>query len=643
MSPLFFIGLAAIALPIIAHLISRKSGIKQTFPALTFLLSSQGDLATRSRIKDLILLLLRALILVFIVLIFAKPAVFSFSKSTDSSPRSVAIVVDNSFSMGYEDYYEKALGQASKLIDILPDGSFGLVAPLVASGDDQYTSTQDKNSLKQDVKDIELSYSFANNEDRLQDIYSKLQLSPNEKKVVVLITDLQKNGWESQNFEPSWLELVDVSDKKASSNHAVTDIDLNLGDNFTDILTDVSNFSDSPVTDLLVTVNFNKKDITEKIDIDPNYFTTVDVSFDYNDQDSSGSVETQNDKLKIDDTRYFISDGSNSDSKILIVDGDPREDSRLSETYFLARALETISEKADAQITILDNERFLNEDLSNYDIIYLANVGDITPTLAKELEGFANSGGSIVVFLGNAVRASSYNTLFKNILPARINSEFENEISLTTQDSSLFSTQIADKIKQITVERMFDTTVDQEANIILSTDQGKPFLIQSTYGSGSVFLFTSTADTSWTNFSITPVFLPVINKIHDLPNIERNKARHFFIGDSVKIDSAQNGGNIEILDPNGKRHQIKAENDLYEKTYVPGIYTVISGDQDNYQFAVNISPAESNLQKIRPSLSEDTESETQGFVKVFREIWRYFLWGVIALFVSESVFRSLFS
>ena len=108
LSPLFFIGLAAVALPIIAHLISRKSGIKKSFPAVAFLISSQGDLATRSRIKDLILLILRALILVLIVLVFAKPAVFSFSKNTDSSPKSIAIVIDNSFSMGYEDNFARA-------------------------------------------------------------------------------------------------------------------------------------------------------------------------------------------------------------------------------------------------------------------------------------------------------------------------------------------------------------------------------------------------------------------------------------------------------------------------------------------------------------------------------------------------------
>ena len=137
LSPLFFIGLAALALPIIAHLISRKSGVKKSFPAVTFLISSQGDLATRSRIKDLILLLLRALILVLLVLVFAKPAMFSFSKSADNSTKSIAIVIDNTFSMGYEGNFDRALERAQDLIDSIPDGSFTIVAPLVPNNEDE--------------------------------------------------------------------------------------------------------------------------------------------------------------------------------------------------------------------------------------------------------------------------------------------------------------------------------------------------------------------------------------------------------------------------------------------------------------------------------------------------------------------------
>ncbi len=144
LNPLFLIGLAALALPIIAHLISRKSGVKISFPAVSFLISSQGDLSSRSRIKDLLFLILRALILVLIVLIFAKPAVFSFSEKVDNTPKSIAIVVDNSFSMGYDNNFEKARNKAQDMIDSIADGSFSIIAPLVAVNQKEEVTIQDR-------------------------------------------------------------------------------------------------------------------------------------------------------------------------------------------------------------------------------------------------------------------------------------------------------------------------------------------------------------------------------------------------------------------------------------------------------------------------------------------------------------------
>jgi hypothetical protein len=148
LSPLFLIGLGALALPIIAHLISRKSGVKKSFPAVKFLISSQGDLATRSKIKDIILLILRALILVLIVLVFAKPAVFSFSTVQENTPKSLAIVIDNSLSMGYDDNFSRALRKAQDLIDSLPEGSFALISPLVPNNEQEPFLSQDKTQLK---------------------------------------------------------------------------------------------------------------------------------------------------------------------------------------------------------------------------------------------------------------------------------------------------------------------------------------------------------------------------------------------------------------------------------------------------------------------------------------------------------------
>ena len=134
-----------------------------------------------------------------------------------------------------------------------------------------------------------------------------------------------------------------------------------------------------------------------------------------------------------------------------MVDGDPREDARLSETYYLARAAETISEITGAHITVKDNDSFLNEKLSGYDMVFLANVGDLTASSAKGLADFAERGGTVVIFLGERVRASSYNALLKDLLPAELITEEDSETSIIPGPGNEFPSDVTERLSQVGV------------------------------------------------------------------------------------------------------------------------------------------------------------------------------------------------
>ncbi|KAB2828044.1 MAG: VWA domain-containing protein, partial [Candidatus Dadabacteria bacterium] len=241
LNPMFLIGLAAVALPVIAHLISRKSGVTKKFPAVRFLIASQGDASARSRLKDLLLLLLRAAVIVLLVLAFAKPALFSYAPAGASDPKSVAIVVDNSFSMGYENNFGLAKEKAAELIDTLPDGSFGIVAPLVSPDSVRLSPSADKGALRDALGEIELSGSFTRNEKRLEDALDALDGTPGETKEVVFITDMQKNGWTGEEAGKDWLRLIDVSTEPSPANRAVTSVDTAYGKDSVTLRLSVSN------------------------------------------------------------------------------------------------------------------------------------------------------------------------------------------------------------------------------------------------------------------------------------------------------------------------------------------------------------------------------------------------------------------
>ncbi|MBI4229185.1 MAG: BatA domain-containing protein, partial [Deltaproteobacteria bacterium] len=343
LNPYFLIGLGAVLLPVIAHLISRRSGTRKRFAALTFLLASHGDAARRSKIKDLILLLLRSLIIVLLVIVFAKPAVFSFTRLDALSAESVAFIIDNSFSMGYSNNFNTAKIKAKELIESLPDGSFAMVMPLVQTEKSKLAITQDKKKMKQELNNLRLSNSFTDNERRIEEAFGVLQNAPNERKEVLLITDLQKNGWVKEDINRDWLTLIDVSKGEPVYNNAVTDFYVKETQDSIKSDVVVTNFSDTEAKKILASIFIGDNELRGFFEVEPR--ATLQKQFSYlKSQIPEGEiisrVEITPDNLNVDDNRYFVLPREEN-LRVLIVDGDPREISRFSESYYINGALQT--------------------------------------------------------------------------------------------------------------------------------------------------------------------------------------------------------------------------------------------------------------------------------------------------------------
>jgi hypothetical protein len=156
-------------------------------------------------------------------------------------------------------------------------------------------------------------------------------------------------------------------------------------------------------------------------------------------------------------------------------------------------------------------------------------------------------------------------------------------------------------------------------------------------------LITSTADTSWNNFSITTVFLPVVKGFLDMPGSANEGRRNFIVGDTIAIDASAGADRAEVISPSGKRYVVDTGAALFENASEPGIYTVRESGKDLYKFSVNVDPRESNLMKLETAPEAPDAEITPGLVKVYRDIWRYFLWGAVMLFISEAAARAVFS
>ena len=103
LAPLFFAGLAAIAVPIIVHLIQRERKDIIEFPSLMFIRKIPYQSVERRRIHNWPLLLLRAAAMALLIAAFARPFFVVDpvrAAAATSGAREVVILLDRSASMG---------------------------------------------------------------------------------------------------------------------------------------------------------------------------------------------------------------------------------------------------------------------------------------------------------------------------------------------------------------------------------------------------------------------------------------------------------------------------------------------------------------------------------------------------------------
>src|SRR5947207_2702253 len=95
LAPLFLIGAAAVAAPIIFHLIRRTSKEKTIFSSLMFLNPTPPRVTRRSRLENIFLLFLRCVVLCLLALGFARPFLQRpFANSPSGQAKKIVVLVD---------------------------------------------------------------------------------------------------------------------------------------------------------------------------------------------------------------------------------------------------------------------------------------------------------------------------------------------------------------------------------------------------------------------------------------------------------------------------------------------------------------------------------------------------------------------
>jgi hypothetical protein len=113
LNPVVLLGLAAAAIPLILHLLNLRKLRTIEFSSLRFLKELQQTKIRRLKLRQIILLIIRTLIIVFIVLTFARPTLHgTFFGSGSQAHSTMVIILDNTFSMSAADNHGERFKQA---------------------------------------------------------------------------------------------------------------------------------------------------------------------------------------------------------------------------------------------------------------------------------------------------------------------------------------------------------------------------------------------------------------------------------------------------------------------------------------------------------------------------------------------------
>src|SRR5687767_8944028 len=151
LAPLFFMGLAAIAIPVLVHLIQRERKRVIEFPSLMFVQKIPYQSVRRRRIRHWFLLLMRAAAIALIVAAFARPFFPEGAAATLAAVggnRELVILLDQSASMGYGDHWERARDEARKAIGSLGVGDKATLILFARNAEESIRATSDRGRLE---------------------------------------------------------------------------------------------------------------------------------------------------------------------------------------------------------------------------------------------------------------------------------------------------------------------------------------------------------------------------------------------------------------------------------------------------------------------------------------------------------------
>ena len=417
-TPWILAGLAAIALPILIHYLTRARPRRIKYPTLHFLLEAASGRQALHRLRVWVILAIRGLAVCALVLLFSRPFLRApGAEATPGATRRVVLLIDASLSMravqGGISLFTKARAEAADVLRGLEEGSAGAVVFMGARPRAALPAlSQNLPLLHQALVGAEPTYEVCDPSAALALAARMLE----GKGSVYVFSDFQRTNWSAVRLDEmhGMTCFLRPMTEGGVDNLAITGVktapaEPTVGENV-ELTCTVFNGTGKPRRE---TVRLDMEGVAQEAGIALQPFSSRDLTFTFSLPAVGcfpGKVSLGPDALKEDDIRWFSIRARKELQVLIISDEDPED--RNGAAFFMSVAIAP-SERAKTGFAVVrrhSQDTDLNV-LEKADVFAIVAPADLTGQAAEVIARRVNEGAHLICVLDGPTAPAILRTL----------------------------------------------------------------------------------------------------------------------------------------------------------------------------------------------------------------------------------------
>jgi len=669
---------------------------KLPFSTLSFFRELQKSTIRRLKLKQYLLLMLRAAALLLLALALARPFLPPSldGGSAGSGVRTMALLIDNSPSMGQIDengpFFDQATRLASAILADAGDSDRILVQKTNGEATDWIFTGPKQARIDLDGMKVENKGGYTR--ERLLQAADKIRSEAGGRAVIYWIGDGQKSqvdaleareARESPSGEPPVSVQPIIVGRTTQRNVAVNRVSLksqmiSRGKPLT-LEVEVQNYGQEAVARQFISLEADGNMAGQyETGLGPGevkqfLFEAVPGQS----GDLRGQVIIEGDDMTFDNHRYFVVEVPESRSVLRISPGRRPGDEFVS---YLEPALEAArATNTQLKVQSITLSRAEGVDWSKYDAVILDGLPQVPDYLFPDLQRLVQQGGGLVFLPSEKGDIGNYNRFFKLFDAGRID-------GVRGSYGSFKAVANVDKLVEghPVLDQVFRKKEDEDIRLnlpelfyyyrysaaggagsfrILKSTLGDPLLTEQRFGEGRLMVSAIGADPGWSNFPVNPLFAPLFYRtVLYAASSEQGRLSDHPLGTPFEWTGNVPGPSIEL---HKDSLLVKPEAEMTEKGYrvryagrefSPGWFSLSSGDWHR-SFALNQNIMESDLATLKnKDLANNVDNrltvnkpidaarmsmqQVKGELRAAgfgQEIWYWFAGLALLLLVAETV------